>query len=134
MKPNKFSFSIGGFMGKSFNLVTGRQGKELTLSTYERGEGEPVEKVIKIASDWWDELETLIESFNDWQRHYENSDILDGTSWSIRTRVNGKVLISDGLNAYPNEPSFLTPLVNDELTEFDRLLAFLSETAGEEIF
>ena len=120
-------------MGKGFSL-TSNGGRELTFSSYERGESEPVQRVVKIGPDWWNELETLIDSFSGWHRHYVNSEILDGTSWNVEARVNGKVLISDGLNAYPNEPDFPSVVVADELTEFDRLLAFLSETAAEDIF
>ena len=135
MKPNKFYFSIGGFMGQSFELSTNEKANELTLATYERGYESKQTSTTEINADWWNQLESLLDDLNGWQweKEYKEDSIMDGTDWEIRLRTNGKALVSSGLNAYPNEPPFPYAPIDDEPSDFDRLLAFLSKTEGQEI-
>lgn len=106
--PNRFKIGIGGSFGPSYYLEISKE--SLCYRYFERrSEFSKFELITPSISDWglfWQSLENI----NVWQWEFEycNSDILDGTSWSIDIEWKYKTILSSGTNSYPdNFESFL---------------------------
>jgi hypothetical protein len=63
-----------------------------------------------------------------WNARYFNSDVLDGTQWSLKLKHQDKSLSCDGSNDYPgcNDDSY------SETSEFGQFVQALRELTGQQ--
>ncbi len=99
--PHHFSFSIGGYLGSSYELRL--EDDVLAYHTYGHGYEIESTETFSFLPDAW---QTLIKDFAKagvpkWKEHYENPHIMDGTSWHLYLIAGDLKINSSGSNDYP---------------------------------
>ncbi len=116
--PNKFEFIIGGFVLDNFTVKFKDGGLTYTMYSYEEGIAIPeMGEVIPTTSEWrnfWIKVEEL--KLWQWKKSYNDPNILDGTQWSLKIKINNRRKYSYGFNRYPDS--------------FENFLKILSELLG----
>lgn len=110
-QPDEFYAFIGGYMGPSYRVEL-RDG----LIEYTRsGDAYETEETAEIepTDDQWAPFLNVLDDVDFWnrKRRYEDSQILDGTHWTIRIAVHGRRHESSGSNDYPG------PSLEEQLSE-----------------
>lgn len=98
VEPTAFQASIGCCMNNDGYSVEWEDG----MLIYRPWGYEPEIRVQPLPEDWqrfWAEMDKI--GVWDWEKHYDNMWVLDGTSWSIKLKQGKKRVTSDGSNAYP---------------------------------
>ena len=96
--------SVGGYMGVSYKVEIDFQSLLAEYTTFDSGYEFRGSKKIYLSKE---KIATFLKSvdvlnINKWKRHYKNSDIRDGTSWSIEVCFDdNKEYVSTGNNAFP---------------------------------
>ena len=106
-----FRLSIGGYFDPSYSLEL--KGRDITYETFGNGYELKNSEIIRPTIE---ELEQFFGKIKEigvwkWKKRYSNSDILDGTSWSISIEYEGKHFKSSGSNAYPKSFNEFTKTV-----------------------
>lgn len=101
--PDQLEFMIGGFFQGQYS-VKYKDGKLLLgpANSPSRVSDYGVIEVMPTPSEWkifWHKVDQL--QVWKWKKSYSNRDVLDGEQWSLRIKINGKTLASNGSNSYP---------------------------------
>ena len=99
--PAQFEFDIGGYMGSSYAVKL--DGEEIQYTWFGSGyEKLGTERIVPTKRQW-KAFRRKLERLDiwSWKNNYSNSDIVDGTSWSVRLSWSDQELESGGSNASP---------------------------------
>jgi hypothetical protein len=85
------------------------------------------EPIIQIPEKRWQDFWREVEAIGvwNWKRSYE-SNLLDGTQWTLKLGHTGHTLHTSGNNAYPETEGHEFPLEHPPGGQFDRFLTALS--------
>lgn len=111
--------SVGGYFG-GYNYVTiDLRNLKITLSNWGGGkEQQIINKAIKASTvkKFIDQLKTV--DLLNWKSKYD-SDVCDGTQWSVDILADGKTIKKYGSNNFPDEWDMFCRLISDiSKTEF----------------
>ena len=100
MQPDKLHFEIGGFFGEN-HKIEWRDG--YLWYRHEENPGvRPSEIQITPGSAQWERFWREVEAAGIWQwRPNYDSEICDGTQWSLEIQYGDRRVSSHGSNAYP---------------------------------
>ncbi|SEB99583.1 hypothetical protein [Paenibacillus sp. GP183] len=94
--------SVWGYFGSSYNVeVDLLNGKVIWSEGLYK-----VSEYVKQADT--ESMNTFIYGINNcrilnWEKNYNNLNILDGTHWSLKIELDDRIIEKSGSNAYPNE-------------------------------
>ena len=99
--PSKFHFSIGGYHGPCHEIEWKHRTLWYRWAKYPSLWQPAIE--LSIGTEAWERFWKAVEAAGVWQwsDNYENSDVLDGTQWSLKLKHQGRTLITQGSNAFP---------------------------------
>jgi hypothetical protein len=121
--PTKLHFNVGGWCGECHEIEW-RQRK----LWYRRYMWQPSTE-LSPNPEAWERFWQAVEATGVWQwrNSYENSEVLDGTQWSLKLAHQGKRLTSGGSNAFPgcNQPEYA------ESCEFGRFIQAVRVLTGK---
>ncbi len=100
--PDRFSASIGGFMGESYS-VEFRDGT-LTHTMTGLHYSSPEHTPIRPTEAQWREFRRALDALNVWQwpDDYPNPGVLDGSLWSFDISYSDRAVTTHGDNNYPD--------------------------------
>ena len=120
-------FNIGGFTGECHEIEW-----KTGILWYRRAEGayvwQPATQLSPSPEAWerfWQDVDAA--GVWEWEKSYENLDVLDGTQWSLKLKYQGRRLTAEGSNAYPGhgEPEF------PATCEFGKFITALQQLTGK---
>ena len=99
--PLQLSAFIGGFFGASYTIEL----KDGILHYSVREHGKETNTTITPTAEQWISFRQALNELNiwNWQKHYKDRHVLDGTIWSVNIVYQGRKLVSDGSNQYPKQ-------------------------------
>ena len=103
MVTTKIEFEIGGFFQGYKRLVVEKKDNSC-FATYSPSHSEEIlEKAINLSLDEYKKFvhKIYMSYIKEWDEHYDDPDILDGTSWTITITYGNYKREWDGVNAYP---------------------------------
>ncbi len=95
--------SVGGYFGDSYEMDIDFSSRKLKWRNSGAGVEDHYEKIIKQNT-----LDRFIEELKklkvlNWKAKYIQSDVCDGTQWSLEIRKSGKNILLHGDNKFPDE-------------------------------
>lgn len=100
-RPEMFEAYIGGFFGTSYAVAL--KGDTLIYKTREAGGNEQEQRFKPTAAQWRAFAKALASAgAQHWQSRYNNSDVMDGTQWSLKLKFGELQVNSSGSNNYPD--------------------------------
>lgn len=130
--PKKLLFEIGGYGSSSFKI-------ELKGNTLKYYDGLPFEfrevEIFKPSDQEWKQLRKVLNEVEiwKWSRQYE-SDVLDGTQWSLEISYEDISMKSYGNNAYPDPINLSKSVVLVYTEPFIDLISALRDITSDECF
>lgn len=99
--PERFSASIGGFMGTSYSVEL--SGGTLTHTTTGLHYDSPEHTTLRPTEAQWREFRHALDNLKVWQwlSDYPNPGVCDGTGWSLDIAYSDRALTTQGDNNYP---------------------------------
>lgn len=103
METTKVEFEIGGFFQGYKRLVVEKKNNSYSATYYPSHCEDMLEKRITLTSDQYKKFvhKIYMSYIKEWDEHYADPDILDGTSWQITISFGSWQREWDGVNAYP---------------------------------
>lgn len=103
--PDELEFHMGGFAATSISVELRGDKVVLYQVPWDTRPGTPVDSVVAVpsAEAWaafWDVVADA--GVTRWRRRYVAEGIVDGAGWTLRLAANGRVIESQGSNAYPD--------------------------------
>jgi hypothetical protein len=131
--PQRFSATIGGFLGSSFRLEL-RNGT-LVYTKFDPGHQNPKETFLTTTAAQWGEFRRALDALHLWQwrSEYPNGRTKDGTLWSLDIVYEDQALKTQGSNNYP-ETAGQNPSASEPTYVFKRYLAAVKKLAGHQRF
>lgn len=118
METTKVEFEIGGFFRGYKRFVVKKENNSYSATYYpslypSQSDG-TLEKRISLPSDEYKKFvhKVYMSYIKEWDEHYDNPDILDGTSWSIVINYGNYQRKWSGNNAYPPSWSRFIKAIN----------------------
>jgi hypothetical protein len=119
--PTALTARIGGFLGTSYSVNW--QNGALNYSASKEDKTIDSAKIIPSPAQW-NEFRKTLNRLNVWKWHYnyDNTNILDGTQWSLEITYVDCSLKTDGSNCYPeaNGKPNKDPMGSKEFDEYLR--------------
>ena len=100
--PKLLRASIGGYFGPSYSLeLTDQTLFCMSLSDKLTG---PASARVEPTAEQWRAFRRALDKINvwQWQAHYPNPGVCDGTAWSFEVAYSDHALDSGGSNNYPD--------------------------------
>ena len=87
--------------------------------------------MVEPTDEQWRAFRRTLDYINvwQWQAHYPNPGVCDGTNWSFEVAYSDHALDTGGDNNYPDAQGEPTNLL-DQTKTFDRLLRAFTRLAG----
>jgi hypothetical protein len=125
--PKKFEFSMGGW-GDAQEVCLA----DNTLVCGTMYEPPDRRKKFTPTPQQWREFWREIEASGVWQweSYYDNTNVLDGTQWSLQIEHGPRKLTSEGSNAYPGSTGMEFP----PTSSFGQFLQALQNLVGQNLF
>ena len=128
-RPKHLRAYIGGYFGPSYAI-------ELTGDTlfYTARTNELIQRelpMVEPTDEQWRAFRRTLDYINvwQWQAHYPNPGVCDGTNWSFEVAYSDHALDTGGDNNYPDAHGEPTNLL-DQTKTFDRLLRAITKLTG----
>ena len=88
--------------------------------------------MVEPTDEQWRAFRQILDKINvwQWQAHYPNPGVCDGTNWSFEVAYSDHALDTGGDNNYPDAHGEPTNLL-DQTRTFDRLLRAITRLAGQ---
>ena len=120
---------VGGYFGPSYSVEFTDQ----TLIYMARSDGfpDPASPRVEPTAEQWRAFRRALDKINvwQWQAHYPNPGVCDGTGWSFEVAYSDHALDSGGDNNYPDAQGDPTNSPEETKT-FDRLLRAIRKLTG----
>lgn len=131
-RPKRLCAGIGGYLGPSYSIELA--GRVLFYDARSAGFEliSPLLPEIEPTDEQWRAFRRALAKINvwQWQTHYPNPGVCDGTSWSLEVAYSDHALDISGNNNYPDAQG--DPTNSPEGTKtFDRLLRAISKLTGK---
>ena len=126
-RPKHLRASIGGYFGPSYSVELTDQ----TLFCIALSDELPDPAwLVEPTAEQWHAFRRALDKINvwQWQAHYPNPGVCDGTGWSLEVAYSDHALDSGGDNNYPDAQGEPTNLL-DQTKTFDRLLRAITRLA-----
>ena len=96
---------VGGFTGRSYQVEINMTDSTAEYKVLESGYTPLTEETIILEVEQMKKLLRVLDKVDilNWDEHYDNIDVLDGTSWSVELMFNSTVFQTGGSNAYPEQ-------------------------------
>ena len=104
MIPLKLIAAIGGYFGPSSKIEwDGENLNYLFNPSGHAGESGTQKTLIKVNEFDWKEFHDSLDKIGvwNWEERYDDSSILDGTSWLFEVTYKDKSIESSGSNSFP---------------------------------
>lgn len=126
--PRRLRFSIGGYMGKSYQISWIPEIRSLCVRDWESGHENKTEHLGNVTDAQWKVFWAVMDKLNvwDWRREY-SADACDGTFWRLDIINGSRRIQSQGSNAYP-DGSYM----HEPGPAFDMFLAAVNMLAGRD--
>jgi len=137
MKPEKFAFYVGGYMGTSYSVEL-KRGALVYKCCADRREGEETH-TIKPSPEAWAKFRVRLDElgFWSWSGDYQPRGIIfDGTSWSVAISAGERAVEAHGCNAFPpsSPRAKRAREIGESGSRFDDFCAAVSELLGGHAF
>ena len=129
--PKRLSAYVGGYMGVSYSVELHKD--TLTYTTFDDGHTNPEHATITPSAAQWSEFRRTLYDLKLWQwrNEYPNTDILDGTQWSLDIAYADHALKTHGDNSYPDAHGKPNGKPNSTKV-FNRYLASVEKLTGKD--
>ena len=96
---------VGGFTGRSYQVEINMTDSTAEYKVLESGYTPLTEETIILEVEQMKKLLRVLDKVDilNWDEHYDNIDVLDGTNWSVELMFNSTVFQTGGSNAYPEQ-------------------------------
>jgi hypothetical protein len=124
--PKRLRFSIGGYMGKSYQVSWIPEIRSLRVRAWEFGYKNKTEHLSNVTDAQWKTFWAVMDKLNvwGWRREY-STDVCDGTTWHLDVINGSRRIRSHGSNAYPDGDD-----MHESSPAFDTFLAAINMLAG----
>jgi hypothetical protein len=102
--PEKFSASIGGFLGQSYWVTL--EHDAIVYSTSPSSSVAPKEKLVfHPTTSEWNKFQVMLNEAGiwSWEKRYEDPNVADGTQWNVEVKWGERFKQSSGDNAFPEK-------------------------------
>ena len=129
--PERFSASIGGYMGSSYSIKL--CDSTLTYTTCGLHYDSPEDTSIRPTDAQWREFRHALDGLFVWQwrNDYPNPGVCDGTGWSFDIAYSDRALTTQGDNNYPDAGGKPTD-APDPTKAFNRFLGAIKKLTGKD--
>ena len=96
---------VGGFMGRSYQVEINMSDSTAEYKVLESGYIPLTEETIMLEVEQMKKLLRVLDKVDilNWDEHYENINVLDGTNWSVELMFSNTIFQTGGSNAYPEQ-------------------------------
>ena len=129
-RPKHLRAYIGGHFGPSYAIEL--TGDTLFYTAHTNELIQPELPMVEPTDEQWRAFRRTLDNINvwQWQAHYPNPGVCDGTNWSFEVAYSDHALDTGGDNNYPDAHGEPTNLL-DQTRTFDRLLRAITRLAGQ---
>ncbi len=100
--PEKLEFSIGGYGGPGYSVSL--QDEKVVYRSFQGVSAYSEDETVLTPTDQqWREFKAQIDQIGvwDWEKEYNNPNVLDGTQWSLEIAYDEQRIQSCGSNRFP---------------------------------